>query len=316
MTTRAFDQFDRLIAETRPGANAGTETTAFTYDANGNRRFVKTPRGPIWESTFDAVDRLGSRKDPKENLTSFGYDGVGNRTLVTSPRGNALQEAQRGPFRTRFEFNEANELTKRSDGAGHEWRFEYDANGNQVEVDAPPVKRNADAAEHRQVTARTFDGRDLLWTETTGAADNGEDRRRTRVFEFDPNGALRRTVNPKGVNSATGLPSFAYTSDSQLSSSIDSTKHSTVYEYESADPSLLTSVRLPWGDRDADDQKRYTQTFGHDARGRVDTIDPPRDFATQPQPNLAARTTYEHFATGWIRAAHDHSRRATSMTPR
>ena len=198
------------------------------------------------------------------------------------------------------------ELTKRTDGAGHEWRFDYDADGNQIEVDAPPIKRNADAAEHRQVTTRTFDGRDLLWTETTGAGDNGEDRARTRVFEFDPNGSLRRMVNPRGIDAGTGLPEFTYTEDDQVSSSIDSTKHATVYEYEGADPSLLTSVRLPWGDRDTDDQVRYTQKFGHDDRGRVDTIDPPRDFVAHPTPPLAARTTYTHFATGWIRSAHDH----------
>ena len=306
VTSRVFDQFDRLTSETRPGPGLDPVTTGFTYDANGNRRFVETPRGPVWEMTYDAVDRQSSIKDPEDDLTSFDYDRAGNRIRVTSPRGNALPEAERGPFRTQFEFNAVGERTKRIDGAGHEWRYGYDADGNQTTVDAPPIKRNADAAEHRQLTTRTFDGRDLLWTETTGAGDNGEDRARTRVFEFDPNGSLRRMVNPKGVDQGSGVPDFTYTADSQVSSSPDAAKHATVYEYEASDPSLLTSVRLPWGDRDNADQVRYTQKFGHDDRGRVDTIDPPRDFATNPTPDPAARTSYTHFATGWIRSAHDH----------
>jgi RHS repeat-associated protein len=304
-TTFAVDQFDRVIAETRPGSgDDGPDTTEFELDPNGNTTEIETPRGPEWLMTFDAVDRLRSETDPEGGTTKWRYDRAGNRTRKTSPRGNALPEEERGPYRTHWEFNAANEVTKRIDGFGHEWRFEYDLNGNRTKVDAPPIGRNPDAADHRQVTTRTFDGRDLLWTETTGAADNGNDQQRTRVFEFDPNRRLRRIVNPRGVNATTGLPNFGYTADGQVSSDPDAAKHATVYEYEDqSDPTLLTSVRLPWGDRDADDQKRYRQGFDHDGRGRVTAIDPP---TTELTPPAAARTTYTHFDTGWIKSASDH----------
>lgn len=152
------------------------------------------------------------------------------------------------------------------------------------------------------VLPMTRPGRDLPWTETTGSSDNGDDdRRRTKVTEYDPNGYLRRTVNPAGVDAGTGRPKFSYTSDAQVTSDPDAAKDATVYEYANNDPSLRTSKRLAWGDRGGQDSKRYRQDFGYDDRGRIETIDPPHEGT----PNPDGRTTYSYFEPGWVKSAKD-----------
>jgi RHS repeat-associated protein len=270
------------------------------YDRNGNVTQLLSNAGD-WDWTYDPLDRRLTETNGAREQTAWTYDGAGNPTVETSPRGMEPGVVNRAPFQTTRDFNAGNELTKLKNGLGHEWRFEYDRNGNQVKVDAPGSARGEGLAEHRQVTERTYDGRDLIWTETAGASDNGpDDQVRTRVFEFDPNGMLRRVVRPAGVNPATRLPNFTYTTDTQVTTD-DASRNATVYEYGSTNPNLQTGTRLAWNDDDG--TKRYRQNFGYDTRGRLNSIDPPYDAAGSPP--AAARTTYTHFDTGWVKTATD-----------
>lgn len=303
VTTLEYDELDRLDAHVDPN-----RVVELKYDRNGNLTRVDAPAGN-GEWTYDAVDRRTSRKDGTLGVTSWEHDRAGNVVAEVSPRGMALAESAREPFRTVFEHNAANELTKVTRKPAQDvelnWLFEYDRNGNQTRVDAPGSARAPNQAEVRQVTRRTYDGRDLLWTETTGSSDNGpDDMLRTRVFEFDPNGLPRRIVRPAGVDPATRLPRFTYTGDGQVSGDAEAARNATVFEYQKPDPTLQSSTRLAWNDDDL--ANRYWQDFNYDAVGRMTTIDPPYENAggagTSP---AAARTTYTYYDTGWVKSARD-----------
>ena len=132
---------------------------------------------------------------------------------------------------------------------------------------------------------------------TTGAGEH----ERTRVREFDGNGNLRREVNPRGVDPTTKLPRTTDDGEGAVSRTSLATKHATVREF-SAD-NLLTSIHLPWGERDAQDRKRFRQDFLLDARGRVQSIDAPYDWTDSAA--KAGRTSYTHYDNGWIKTTSD-----------
>ena len=301
-TTYQYDQFDRKVRTAAAGTDeTPEELTLDSYDDNGNLTARQLPRGAAttWRLGYDAVDRLVSRADPANQTTTLSYDEANNTIAERSPRGNlpGLTDAQRDSFTTRNTYDEVDQLTVRRDGQSHQTLFAYDRNGNQERVDAPGAKSSASAAVERRLTVRTFDGRDLPWAETTGSGAH----ERTSVREFDPNGNLRREVNPAGVDPATKLPRVADAGDGAVPGTSTATKNATVREF-SAD-NLLTSIHLPWGDRDAADQRRYRQDFLLDTRGRVQSIDAPYEW-TKPGVK-AARTSYTHFDSGWIKTNSD-----------
>ncbi len=302
-TISKYDQFDRLMEQTRPGSGQ-PETTRTSYFPNGTVKDVVTPRGTTYSSDYDALDRLVRSEDPEGNVARRDYDAAGNPVWERSPRGNREPfpaDEQRDWFDTTKRYNAANELTEITNGFGHVWRFSYDANGNQTRVEAPGAARGPDSEPVRQVTERRYDGLDRLWRETTGSSV-GEDRVRTRVWEYDPNGMLRRMVNPAGVNLFTGLPEFSYSTDAEVSSDPAAAKNATVHEYDDpADPTLVSAKRLPWDERDSEDGVKYRQGFAYSRRGYLENVDPPHTGA----PSDAAKTTYTHFATGWIESVTD-----------
>lgn len=316
-TVKSYDQFDRLVKIKRPGSNAGDETTNLTYDQNGNQTAEETPRGTATgtdgdftsHSEFDGLDRQISETNPAAEKTTSTYDPAGNRVWERSPRGNVtgLTEPERQKFDTRSEFDQAGQKTKTTDGNNEETLFEYDLNGNKIKEDAPGARRASTEPLERRITARRYEGRDLLWAETTGTKTTAESdtHKRTTVTEHDPNGNLRRTVNPAGVNEDTGQPTFTYTADSQLSDA-NASKQANVRDYST--DNLLTAVHQPWGTRDSEDEKRYVQRFKHNSRGWICAIIAPDDGAEpsgDPCESGKGKTTYKHFDTGWISESKD-----------
>ncbi len=146
-----------------------------------------------------------------------------------------------------------------------------------------------------RVTETTFDGRGLPWRETTGT---GADTR-TRFREFDPNGNLRRVVNPKGLEG--GEPKHVDSGSDTEADLLNPTLHATVRTYDEDD--LVTDVYMPWGERDARDRRRYKQSFIRDDRGRglVESIVSAHELSAETAP----RVSYEHFDSDWVAAATD-----------
>jgi RHS repeat-associated protein len=308
-TRRQYDEYDRAILEDAPGASetapgvggGGTVRGARTltrYDANGNVTAIVTPRGSTETKAYDVIDRLESVTAPDTAVARFAYDENGNVTSERRPRGEGKADPQR--WSTAFEYTDFDEVKKETQVAWREGApeeqlvtdYQYDRNGNEIRVEAPGAglsPSDPNSAAVRRVTTREFDGRDLPWTETVASNDGA----RTTTTEFDPNGNLRRTINPIGVGAD------APTADSATQEGAppgDAARNATVREF-SAD-NLLTTEWLP---RSGSNDPAWRRTFGYDGRGRADKI-------VAPYHDDASRTTqsvYTRFDTGWIKTASD-----------
>jgi RHS repeat-associated protein len=305
-----FDQYDRLIRREAPGGSAnggGIEDTDWEYDPNGNLTRMEPPREELeWLWQYDAVDRMTSSTNPAGDRTEFTYDRAGNRATEKTPRGHVWEMA----------YTDRNELAKviapqagQDSQAGRETLFAYDRDGNQTLIDAP-------GAGNRVKTRMVYDGRGMLWKQTTGQSQDtiaAGGNNRTTITEYDANGNLRRVVNPAGVDEGTQVERRAWDGGA-LTTNSTAGENATVYRYSKDD--LLTSIHLPFGDPDGggpagDDQTRWRQDLKRDPRGRIEWIDAPYAWAgtcnsdadnPAADPSCTARTSYTHFDSGWVKS--------------
>jgi RHS repeat-associated protein len=306
-STTIYDQFNRPVEVDAPGSTTNFEKTFTTYDDNGNTSSVQTPRGPDFTSlyAYDSIDRLTASTDPLTHTTTYQYDAADNKIGVRSPLGNGQQDAApqcdtgqtAASYTTCSRYDAADQLDKVTDAKANVTQFGYDLNGNQTSIVAPGSTSSAsDNSVNARTTSTVYDGRDLPWKTTNG--DPGSQSRRTTVTEFDANGNLRRTVKPSGVD-ANGDPT---TPDQQEGATVGSaaTRHATVREYSPDD--ILTSIHLPWGTNDTEDQRQYREDFSLDNRGRVSCVD---DIHEEAGTAATTRTRYERYDTGWIKSVSD-----------
>jgi RHS repeat-associated protein len=334
-----YDQFDRRSTQTDPDSNK----SRWTYDPNDNVTLVESPKGTAdgtsnedfaVRMTYDGLDRLTQRENgvkrkyPTDNgaitrgeRTTFeDFDLLGNPRKIRAPRGNepGLEQTERDQFVTKKEFDELNRIKKVTDVSGHSTEYEYDANGNLTKLTAPGSRPNENHEElQEQVTAITYDGRDLPWTKTTGSGTH----RRVTATEYDANGNVRRVVNPRGIGATTNLPSNSDSAPPTTSPGSstdagnallkDATLHATVYEHDV--DNMMTSIHLPWGDEDPEDRKRWRRDYERDTRGRVSAMNTAYEWTgsdverckeykrSTTNPYCTARTTYSYYDTGWIK---------------
>ncbi len=117
------------------------------------------------------------------------------------------------------------------------------------------------------------------------------------TFGYDPNGNLRRIVNPKGLSG--GEPEHVDSGSNAEADLLQPTRHATVRTYNEDD--LLTDVYLPWGERDDLDRRRFKHSFVRGTRGNVRSIVSPHRL----EAGNAPRTSYGHFDTDWVSYASD-----------
>lgn len=299
-TVRRYDQFDRLTELEEPGSQGGRELTKLGYDPNSNLLSRQTPRGPgfTWTQTYDAIDRLATRTNPAGDTESFDYDGADNVILERSPRGNGDSEDRDGKapefFDTRSRYDGRNLLTERTVSQNEferVTRFDYDADWNRTQITAPGAKREPGAEVEEQVTERLYDGRGLLWQETTGT-DGGPSRDFKRItgWEYDPNQNLVRTVRPQAFEDG-------YNPWNQATDASDAARNAEVREYNEDD--VMRQIRLPWRAGDTESE-RYRQEFVIGPRGWTEEIVAPHAGSDE-----IVRTCYTHFDTGWIASSSD-----------
>jgi RHS repeat-associated protein len=321
-TTYAFDQFDRPRSETRPGS-VGPETTKYTLDESGNLTLLETPRGTMWTHRYDSIDRRTATIDPRTDVaearrrTTFEYDATGNKVLQLPPRGQSVALPDRNQYATFWQYDEAGQLEFVDAGRDHpggesrRTSFEYDADGNRTVVRAPGSKgAPADAEPAVRVTRRRFDGRGLLWTETTGTGS----RERTVVTEYDGNGNLRRRVNPAGVRRSDELPREAGPSEADLPAVGSAfTEHATVFAYNR--DNLLRGTYLPWGRKaavtgDDTDREAWWMEVERDGLGRITDVMAPRQIGDAER----VATHYTHYGNGWIHTSKDRGSSPVTLT--
>jgi RHS repeat-associated protein len=309
-TSTDYDQFDRWVARSEPGAagqldvtaTPAPRTTKATWDANGNELTETDPRGGVTKLTYDAVDRADSSTDPLNRVTTYGYDANGNETCVRRPRGNTLgsRTCSTGAYTTTRGYDRfdavASETRHAVDAAGADealtTTYAYDADGNQTRETRPGAAAQPGGTVVTQPITRVFDGRDQLWRQTEGTGTGAL----TSVFEHDPNGNLRRVVNPSGVASG-GLPTLADAVSGDGTPTANAEKHATLYQLDR--DNQLTDIWLPTGDRDGEDAKRWHEHLERGQVGRVLWIDSPYTANA----DRAVRQSYAYFDNGWIKQA-------------
>jgi len=131
VVTYEYDAAQRLI---KVGDGAGN-SIHYTLDAAGNR-VHESYRGPDGAVTrmesrvYNGLSQLVTLADAYANPTDYGYDAAGNQVSVTSALGRV----------DRQEYDSLNRLKRTLQdvgGIGAESRFNYDAEGNVVEVIDP-----------------------------------------------------------------------------------------------------------------------------------------------------------------------------------
>jgi RHS repeat-associated protein len=313
-TSTEYDQFDRWLRRSMPGsaddaetaddeASYGPDVVEATWDPNGNQLTAKDAKGAVTSMTYTAFDQLESMRDPEGGVTTYGYDQHGNRSCELRPRGNdgTAKPCVMGPHATTWTHNRHDQVARIDRQAGDQvltGTYEYDENGNQVKAVEPGAGLKPGDSAVSFLTERTFDGRDLPWTVKRGSSQGGEDQPApsTTVREFDPNGNLRRVVNPKGVED--GKPREKdETQDGEPAATAG--QHATVFELDA--DNLLTDRWLPRGDLDERDGFKYRQHFERGERGQVIWIDAPYKDET----DRTVRVSYAHYKNLWILKSSD-----------
>ncbi|MBV8527332.1 MAG: RHS repeat protein, partial [Candidatus Dormibacteraeota bacterium] len=93
-TQHVYDSLDMLrqtITYRIVGGVTQTQTTAYTYDADGNQMTVTDPNGHTTTTTYDVLDRKTLQRVPRDggssNVTQWFYDPAGNVTTLDQPDG-------------------------------------------------------------------------------------------------------------------------------------------------------------------------------------------------------------------------------------
>jgi len=236
---QAYDGLSRL--QERIGGTDG-QTTAYDYDADGNRIGQTDAKQQSSSRQFDALNRLTEVTDRANGITGFEYNDRDRIVAVTDPKG----------LTTRYDYNGHGEIiavhspdtgttTYAYDKAGNRTRA-TDANGQVIETDYDALNRRTairyPATPERNVTY-TYDDTSQ---NNSGTANAGLGRLTAvqfaggeRRFRYDTLGRLvaetqligvqsytQRYVYDQGQLSARQLPSgawlgYAYRDDGRLS---------------------------------------------------------------------------------------------------
>src|SRR6185436_4703307 len=122
----AYDALGRLIEEqVTVGPSGSLDTTAYTYDAVGNRLTMTSSRGTTSYS-YDANHRLTSA-----GTVAFTYD----------PNGNLASRSQSGALTT-YQYDTLGHLRQVTAASGGTTRYTYDALNRRVQRAAPAGTTN------------------------------------------------------------------------------------------------------------------------------------------------------------------------------
>jgi YD repeat-containing protein len=234
--TRVFDELGRLLED----VGADGQTTAFTYDQNGDATEVKDPKQQPTQQSFDALQRLASVIDPLNGITRLDYDARDNLTSVSDPRN----------LTTTYAYNEHNQvITQTSPDTGTTsfvyaravvTVYAYDAL-NRLIAQTYPADSSFDITY-------SYDANNL--NPQAGESFNAGIARLTSILDNTANSTF--TYDDRG--NLTAMTQAVAVGNGQ---SIDTTS----YGYDLTN--LLTSVNYPSG---------LTVNYSRDALGRIDGV--------------------------------------------
>lgn len=292
-TTFGYDDDHRQISRVDPRGNvAGATPTDFDwlygYDASGNQRTVADPLGNTTTTDYDANDNAVSVTDANAHQTSYTFDAEDQLVGVVgadAPSCTTGAQCLNGKAATRYEYDDAGNLVKRTDPLGRvttskydlserltetlspigkKWTFEYDLEDNQTkEITA---KGNASATPATGSINRAFDPRSQL----TGIT-YGDGLTSSVSVSYDNAGRTTQMQNGSGAETysyddadrlttvARGAETFTYTynADGQVESRKypDNTTHGATFDDDGRVASITSAGA--------------TTTFGYDKAGNL-----------------------------------------------
>jgi YD repeat-containing protein len=90
-------------------------TTAYTYDDNGNMLTRTEPDGNTWNYTYDTKGNLVRKTSPLDRQVNYAYDGKGQLSSLTDPAGNV----------TTYTYDVWGNMTSVTDPEGNTRSFTY-----------------------------------------------------------------------------------------------------------------------------------------------------------------------------------------------
>ncbi|MFL6676160.1 MAG: transglycosylase SLT domain-containing protein [Massilia sp.] len=217
-TEYSYDDKGRLIQtrldlspEDNSTADGNVHVTSYSYyDNTGLVSTVTQGDGSKVSLTYvtsGGVTRVASVTDALGRVTSFSYDtaahtttvtdALGNQSVYTYNANNSLAKVV-GPAldgvseQMSYEYDNAGDVIRMTNGAGYEVRYTYDANGNRI--------TETDSLGNR--IERTYDGSNHVLTETVyrvpQAGQQAASQPETTRYVYDANGNLRFQIDAEG----------------------------------------------------------------------------------------------------------------------
>jgi RHS repeat-associated protein len=330
-STMAYDVFSRPLEMVTPKDQAAGQfitTPAPVYDGNDNVVAETAPNGAVTTVAYDPADRPVEVALPQDmpggpaRVMAMVYDDVGNLVSETEPKGS-LTPGDPDDFVTRYTYDEVYQLVELTDADGGRFTQTFDDVGNVVEVvdgrknqTADPgdytvrsvydlrhqVVEEIDAAGHPVSYQFDRDGMVVATTDQEGVATEltrderglvteikvphqavgGTTTFRTTRFAYDQAGNQVATITPRGVETASEPDDFVQrTVYDALNRPVEE-----VYPFDPNDPEHDTPAKT---------------VYSYDEVGNLVTVSAP------PSGGQGVRndTVYDHFDTGWVRAATD-----------
>ncbi len=271
-----YDADGNLLTVTDPAA----KVTKYTYDAVGNRLTQTDALSHVTKWAYDVLDRLTSTTDPIGKATAYAYADIANagssvtRTdALTRPTKSVYDLAGRltelhkpgqvkGTERLwRYEYDEENQLKKKTDALGGITQYGYDRRGLQTSIDysdsTPDVAYSYDEVGHRASMADgqgpdetyTYDNAERLKTVTRGPNEFS--------YDYDENGQ----VTLRALNGTNGV-TYHYDDDNRMDSVATATS-ATTYAYDAE--AHLVSTTLPASNG-------YVESRAYDPLGRLTEV--------------------------------------------
>ncbi|WP_081686060.1 DNRLRE domain-containing protein [Candidatus Solirubrobacter pratensis] len=291
-TTHMYDAMDRVTLDTGPDTSADPagERTKYDYDDAGRLIQVTDPKGVATASPdkdfstilgYDALDRVVSEKrydyDGSGSIsrtlrTQYCYDIAGDLRSVTRPKAGPADvtcspyaDAQ---YTTKFDYDLAHRLLKRTDGGGNVRTWRYDTDDN--------VSAYTDEQQLATPARLTYNQRDQLVKDEQPFQTG---RVLTTQYVYDPAGNLHQEISPRAFDAAGGGTPNDYL---------------TTYEYDENDQ--LTRVDLPHSAQE-------TPTYVHrdyDRNGRLALLSLPTTKTSASALTADDSSTYDYWDAGWL----------------
>jgi RHS repeat-associated protein len=310
--------------QVRTVTNALNQTVTFdTYNAHGQPLTMTDANGVITVFTYDARQRLSSRRVGSET-TTFSYWPTGLLKKVTLPDGSFLQNT----------YDDAHRLVNIEDAEGNRVQYTLDKMGNRIAENTYDP-----SGVLARTRAHVFNSLNQLWKQVPAAGTAAV----TTVFAYDGAGNLQSSSAPLGrgittqydernrlrqvTDAANGVTTLDYDANDNLISVTDPRQLITSYQYTgfgerkaviSPDTGTTTSTFDSGGNlKTRKDARNVTATYKYDALNRPISITYPDatfSFSYDAGANGVGRMTGAADANHSLAFTYDEQGRIASKT--